>query len=68
MCETVSMTDSQMLLLALIMLFSLISLVSFSTIRRGKGSNLPAIIVCTNSGTVAVGCAIYNMTPLFALF
>jgi hypothetical protein len=24
--------------------------------------------VCTISGTVAVGCAIYNMTPLFALF
>lgn len=67
-CDTVPMTDSQMLLLAFIMLFSLISLASLSTIRRGKGSNLPAIIVCTISGTVAVGCAIYNMSPLFALF
>lgn len=61
------MTYLKMLLLALFMLFSLIFLVSLSTIRRGKGSNLPAIIVCAISGTVAVGCAIYNMAPLFAL-
>jgi hypothetical protein len=56
-----------MLLLALFMLFSLIFLVSLSAIRRGKGSNLTAIIVCAISGIVAVGCAIYNMAPLFVL-
>lgn len=62
------MTYSQILLLALFMLFSLIFVISLSTIRRGKDGNLPAFIVCAISGTITVGCAIYIMAPLFALF
>ncbi|MDO5507529.1 MAG: hypothetical protein Q4F64_04255 [Corynebacterium casei] len=66
-CDTVPMTDSQMLLFALFMLFSLIFVISLIKICRGKDGNLPAFIVCAISGTVAVGCAIYVMAPLFDL-
>lgn len=67
-CDTVSMTYSQLLLFALFMLFSLIFVISLIEICRGKDGNLPTFIVCAISGTVAVGCGIYVMAPLFTLF
>lgn len=62
------MTDSQMLLLALIFFFGLIFLGALAVILKSDRGNLLAILVLIISAALAVGCLIYQISNVFALF